>query len=903
MGPTDTGARGRRRTTRWIATVFATVAATIAIGAAPTSADWSPTGNLAEPGHQLTASAVAYDASGRGYLMYNRYVSGFVYEVYLRERAPGSAAWGPWQVLPTGSGQVANPVLDVNASGDVLLAFLRSGQVASMVRPAGGSWESPATYSSPGTSGPGSGFASGISAALGDDGTAVVAWSINNSCCGVVTKWRVGAAARIPGAGWQSSAQVWDTSVQDVHSVPAVTVESDGAGIVAFGGRSASNNLDELYTAELNTGAWAAPVLRSSVFNGSNVQVVGASAGTTAAFGFARGTIMQVIARDAGAWSPTYTVSTNNIGDQPAIAVGGDGSIHVGYRNQAGVFGGNLASGTATGGFTTQLISATGGVPRPATNTAGDLALAWDEYGQTGRFAVVAFRPAGSSTLGAPHPLTTTASTNDTGASAAVDAWGHVLAVATPIGTNGFGVALEGAIEGRDPAQHDGVGFPSVSPAVAQAGDQVTCTPDGFSGTLPIGYSYQWKRAGDAIDGATSSTYAVQPTDVGEPISCLVTATNEGGTAAAESAELMVSYTAPTNLTPPSLVGIVEAGELVTCDTGSWSGEPAPDLAIEWARGGVTIPDETADTYEITVDDAGDTLACIVTATNPGGSAVASSATQSVPTVAPPMNVTAPTLVGPNRPAIGDVLTCSPGAWTGAPTPGLYPEWLRNGLLIPLAYDTTYVVAAEDAGTVVTCQVTGENIAGSQTVAATNSRTLDPAPVNTALPSVRNAPGSTWSVGGTARCSRGTWTDAQTYAYEWYRNGTPISGATSQDYLLTSADAGQNVSCAVTATGRMGTASAMSPARALAGAPVMVSPPTISGTPRPNRTLRCSRGTWTGASSFAYAWLRNGTLTAVTGTQYAVPVGDVGAFISCRVTASGPGGSAFADSASVQIQP
>ena len=893
----------RRRAARWMATVWVVVAASIAVVAAPAGAVWSPTGNLAQAGHQISSSAVAYDASGRGYVMYTRYVSGFVYEVYLSERAPGSAAWGPWQLLPTGSGQVANPVLDVNASGAVLLAFLRSGQVTAMVRPAGGSWESPVSYSSPGTSGPSSGFASGISAALGDDGTAVVAWSINNSCCGVVTRWRVGAVARTPGAGWEATPQVWDASVQDVHSVPAVTVESNGAAIVAFGGRSASNSLDELYTAEFAAGVWTPPVLRSSVFNGSNVQVVGASAGTTAAFGFARGTIMQVIAREAGVWSPTFTVSTNNIGDQPAIAVGGDGTIHVGYRNQAGVFGGNLASGTATGGFTTQLISATGGVPRPATNGSGDLALAWDEYAQTGRFAVVAFRPAGGAAFGTPHPLTTIASTNDTGASAAVDPWGHVIAVATPIGTNGFGVALEGAIEGRDPAQHDGVVFPSISPAVAQAGDQVTCAPDGFSGTLPIGYSYQWNRAGQAIAGATSSTYVVQPSDVGEPISCLVTATNEGGTAVAESSELMVSYTPPANVTPPSLVGVVEAGQLVTCDTGIWSGEPAPDLTIEWARGGVTMPDQTADTYEITVDDAGDTLACIVTATNPGGSAVASSGTASVPTVAPPSNVTAPTVVGPNRPSIGTVLTCSLGTWTGAPTPGLYPEWLRNGLLIPFAYDATYVVAAEDAGTVVTCQVTGENIAGSETVAATNSRTLDPAPVNTALPSVRNAPGSTWAVGGTARCARGTWTNAQTYSYEWYRNGTPISGATTQDYVLTAADAGQNISCAVTATGRMGTASAMSPTRLLAGAPVMVSPPTISGTPRPNRTLRCSRGTWTGATSFTYAWLRNGTPTAVTGTQYTVSVGDIGASISCRVTATGPGGSTVGESASVQIQP
>jgi len=47
---------------------------------------------------------------------------------------------------------------------------------------------------------------------------------------------------------------------------------------------------------------------------------------------------------------------------------------------------------------------------------------------------------------------------------------------------------------------------------------------------------------------------------------------------------------------------------------------------------------------------------------------------------------------------------------------------------------------------------------------------------------------------------------APTYAFQWRRNGSPISGATSQDYTLTAADLGTSIDCVVTAINGSGSA-------------------------------------------------------------------------------------------------
>jgi hypothetical protein len=81
--------------------------------------------------------------------------------------------------------------------------------------------------------------------------------------------------------------------------------------------------------------------------------------------------------------------------------------------------------------------------------------------------------------------------------------------------------------------------------------------------------------------------------------------------------------------------------------------------------------------------------------------------------------------------------------------------------------------------------------------------------------------------------------------------------------------------------------------------------PTISGRPtvtRSGSTLRCAAGTWTGASTYAYAWLVSGKAKKGA-SRKTLRVTDAikGHSVACRVTASNSAGSTTATSREVHV--
>ena len=89
--------------------------------------------------------------------------------------------------------------------------------------------------------------------------------------------------------------------------------------------------------------------------------------------------------------------------------------------------------------------------------------------------------------------------------------------------------------------------FNAYHPGASNVGQTLTCTTGTWEGTLPITYTYQWRRANtiggygtptgnNNIASATSNTYIiVDGEDVTRQISCTVTATNSAGSASANS--------------------------------------------------------------------------------------------------------------------------------------------------------------------------------------------------------------------------------------------------------------------------------------------------------------------------------------------------------------------------------
>lgn len=100
---------------------------------------------------------------------------------------------------------------------------------------------------------------------------------------------------------------------------------------------------------------------------------------------------------------------------------------------------------------------------------------------------------------------------------------------------------------------------------------------------------------------------------------------------------------------------------------------------------------------------------------------------------------------------------------------------------------------------------TGFNVAWSTELRASPAPVIIALPANTVAPAIT---GNQWT-GQTVTCSTGTWTGTPSgYAYQWKRNGTNISGATSSTYVLQAADEGTSVKCTVTASNTAGSVSA-----------------------------------------------------------------------------------------------
>lgn len=102
---------------------------------------------------------------------------------------------------------------------------------------------------------------------------------------------------------------------------------------------------------------------------------------------------------------------------------------------------------------------------------------------------------------------------------------------------------------------------------------------------------------------------------------------------------------------------------------------------------------------------------------------------------------------------------------------------------------------------------------------ATIGSTYSSAPVNLVLPSISG----TAAAGQTLSSSTGTWSGqpTPTYAYQWQRSGSNISGATSSSYTVQFADVGTTLRCVVTATNSVGSTSATSASTSTISAPAI----------------------------------------------------------------------------------
>src|SRR3954452_19005629 len=500
----------------------------------------------------------------------------------------------------------------------------------------------------------------------------------------------------------------------------------------------------------------------------------------------------------------------------------------------------------------------------------------------------------------------------------------HVIQVAVTA-TNVGGSAQSGSAQ-TAPAQA-APPVNTVVPVVSgtlEDGSTLSATTGTFTGTAPIAYTYQWQRC-DAdgthcadISGATSSTYDLEPADVGHAIVVEVTATNAAGDGVATSAPgASVAVDPPATAGTPAAAGTTVDGQTLTADPGAWTGTGPIDVTYQWQRcdaAGANCADisgSTDATYTLGSGDVGSTVRVIVTGDN-GEQNSAPSTTVGPIDAAPPVSVIAPAISG--TAGAGHTLTAGDGTWGGTHPLDYTYQWQRcdadgsNCEEITGEIGSSYTLTDTDVGHAIRVEVTATNAAGDDTaVSAPTAATLPAPPVNTTQPP---APGGTGIDGGALTADPGTWSgDAPIdFTYQWQRcdadgtHCTDISGATDDTYSPRAGDVGHAIVVVGTgATPGGSTSQTSAPSTPVSAAPpANATPPSVSGDPSDGATLTVDPGTWTGTQpDLTYQWQRcdaDGTncvdISGATDDTYTLGSDDVGHPVTAVVTASNPAGDA-----------
>jgi lysophospholipase L1-like esterase len=372
---------------------------------------------------------------------------------------------------------------------------------------------------------------------------------------------------------------------------------------------------------------------------------------------------------------------------------------------------------------------------------------------------------------------------------------------------------------------------PPIISGTYQDGKTLSVSSGAWTGTPAPSYIYQWRTC-DAqgsncvnISGATTSSYTLNASQIGQKVSATVTASNSVGTASVSATSAVISAALPQNNQAPAISGVAQENKSLTANNGSWNGTQPITYNYQWMNCNSdgsncnNINGATNQNYTIQNSDVGKVLCVIVTANNAAGSVMAMSADTSAVTPAPtpPANAQTPAITGQTQD--GQQLQATNGNWSGTQPITYSYQWQRcdstalNCTDITNATNTTYDLSSSDIGLQIRVKVNATNTAGTSSayanatsVIAGVSPTNNSRPVITGIVQVRQR----------LTVSSGSWAGSQplSFTYKWQRCGvatcTDIVGITSATYVLTTNDSGYNIKAIITATNVAGSSSAES---------------------------------------------------------------------------------------------
>ena len=401
--------------------------------------------------------------------------------------------------------------------------------------------------------------------------------------------------------------------------------------------------------------------------------------------------------------------------------------------------------------------------------------------------------------------------------------------------------------------------------------------------------TYQWKKNGTDISGATSSTYAIPATTSADSGDYSVVVTNSAATVTSAAANLTVTAqaVAPAFTTQP-FAQPVTAGQTATFTVEATGTSP---LRYQWKKNGTNIPDATTSSYTTpatSMDDNGTEYS--VEVSNDVGTASSSVGILTVTTK--PAITTQPAA---KTVTVGETATFSVAA-AGSAT--LRYQWKKGGTNIDGATGSSYTTPATQlADSDAKYSVEVSNDVGTVTSEVV-ILTVTMGPVIAKEPAAL-----TVTAGQTAAFSvEATGTPAPTY--QWQKNGTDIPGATSNTYTTPATTGSDNAAVfKVVVTNSVGTATSKE-------AVLSVNVPAgISTQPMATSVFATQMASFsvtaTGTEPFTYQWKKNGSnISGATSSTYTTPAttsADIGTALAYSVVVSNSVGTVTSTSATLTV--
>ena len=355
------------------------------------------------------------------------------------------------------------------------------------------------------------------------------------------------------------------------------------------------------------------------------------------------------------------------------------------------------------------------------------------------------------------------------------------------------------------------------------------------SGTASL--TYQWRKNGTAIAGATSPSLTLSSSAASDVGSYSVVVANNLGSVTSSAAVLTVDTPPVITLQPKGLV-VVEGSGFSLSVSASGSGS----LAYQWRKNGVAIVGATTSSYSIPsclVSDAGSYDVTISTAES-STTSLAATVTVNVPPRISTQPVSTVTYAGINLSLTIAASGTSPISF----------QWYKDGVAINGALSSVYTLSGPLLNKAGAYDVVVTNVAGSvrsnSTLVFTPPHIVtQPTPASVAL-----GAGTTFSVvaGG-----------SPSLTYQWYRNGTAVPGATSDRYTFgatTVSDAGTYYVIVSNAYGTTRSSSAILTVSPTPTAPSISVQP-VSQTVTSGLSVTFSVTT-SGTGPFTYVWRKDG---------------------------------------------